>query len=93
MPPLRDRSSGQPDAAALWRWLWASIRPYLGYILIAIRFEESDLEDELGHAYRDYRRKVPMLVPFTHGFSARLYGSRNDRKSLQKALASDAQGA
>src|SRR3954453_23626033 len=34
--PLRDRSSGQPDSAALWRWLWASIRPYLGYILIAI---------------------------------------------------------
>ena len=36
MPPLRDRGDGQPDSAALWRWLWASIRPYLGYILIAI---------------------------------------------------------
>lgn len=34
--PLRDRGDGQPDSAALWRWLWASIRPYLGYILIAI---------------------------------------------------------
>ena len=35
--PLRDRSEGgQPDSAALWRWLWASIRPYLGYILIAL---------------------------------------------------------
>ena len=34
MPPLR--SDGQPDSAALWRWLWASIRPYLGYILIAV---------------------------------------------------------
>lgn len=32
MAPPRD----QPDSAALWRWLWASIRPYLGYILIAI---------------------------------------------------------
>src|SRR3954454_19284215 len=36
MPPLRDRSHGQPDSAALWRWVWASIRPYLGYVLIAI---------------------------------------------------------
>ena len=41
MAPLRGRSDGQPDSAApdsaaLWRWLWASIRPYLGYILIAI---------------------------------------------------------
>src|SRR4051812_23661814 len=34
--PLSDRSNGQPDSAALWRWLWASIRPYLGYVLIAI---------------------------------------------------------
>lgn len=32
----RDRGDGQTDPAALWRWLWASIRPYLGYILIAI---------------------------------------------------------
>src|SRR3954454_5107807 len=41
MAPLRDRlgvqsDSADPDSAALWRWLWASIRPYLGYILIAI---------------------------------------------------------
>jgi len=36
MAPLRDRADGQPDSAALWRWLWSSIRPYLGYILIAI---------------------------------------------------------
>lgn len=37
MAPLRDRSDdGQPDSAALWRWLWASIHPYLGYVLIAI---------------------------------------------------------
>lgn len=32
MAPPRDEA----DSAALWRWLWASIRPYLGYILIAI---------------------------------------------------------
>jgi len=36
MAPLRDGTDGQPDSAALWRWLWASIRPYLGYILIAV---------------------------------------------------------
>src|SRR5690349_21985997 len=32
MAPLRD----EQDSGALWRWLWASIRPYLGYILIAL---------------------------------------------------------
>lgn len=36
MAPLSTRQDGQPDSAALWRWLWASIRPYLGYILIAL---------------------------------------------------------
>ena len=34
MAPLPDRS--EHDSAALWRWLWASIRPYLGYILIVV---------------------------------------------------------
>jgi protein-S-isoprenylcysteine O-methyltransferase Ste14 len=35
------------------------------YILIAIRLEERDLVAHLGEAYRDYRERVPMLVPFT----------------------------
>jgi protein-S-isoprenylcysteine O-methyltransferase Ste14 len=34
------------------------------YILLAIQFEERDLVRELGPAYEEYRRRVPMLVPF-----------------------------
>lgn len=35
------------------------------YILVAIRFEEQDLVHEFGDSYEEYRRRVPMLVPFT----------------------------
>ena len=34
-----------------------------GYILIALQLEEHDLTAALGDEYRDYRRRVPMLVP------------------------------
>jgi methanethiol S-methyltransferase len=37
------------------------------YILIAIQFEERDLVEEHGEDYEDYRRSVPMLVPFSKG--------------------------
>jgi protein-S-isoprenylcysteine O-methyltransferase Ste14 len=34
------------------------------YILIAIQFEERDLVREFGNSYEEYRRRVPMLIPF-----------------------------
>ena len=36
------------------------------YILIGIQLEERDLVDLYGQTYADYRRRVPMLIPFTH---------------------------
>jgi protein-S-isoprenylcysteine O-methyltransferase Ste14 len=42
-----------------------------GYILVAIQLEERDLVASLGDAYRDYRKEVPMLVPFTRRRVAR----------------------
>ena len=35
------------------------------YILVAIQLEEHDLVGEFGDTYKDYRRRTPMLVPFT----------------------------
>ncbi len=34
-----------------------------GYILIGIYLEERDLEATFGDRYRDYRRRVRMLLP------------------------------
>jgi len=37
-----------------------------GYILIAMQLEEHDLVAALGDRYRDYRSRVPMLIPGLH---------------------------
>ena len=34
------------------------------YILVAVQFEEHDLAAALGDQYRDYRHRVPMLLPW-----------------------------
>jgi len=36
-----------------------------GYTLVGIRLEEKKLINEFGDAYRQYRQRVPRLVPFT----------------------------
>lgn len=35
------------------------------YILVALQFEEADLVKAFGAQYADYRRRIPMLIPFS----------------------------
>jgi len=48
------------------------------YILLAIQFEERDLAREHGESYEEYRRAVPMLVPFTRRRGARAEASKGE---------------
>jgi protein-S-isoprenylcysteine O-methyltransferase Ste14 len=34
------------------------------YVLLAIQWEEKDLVTALGEDYAEYRRRVPMIIPF-----------------------------
>jgi len=52
---------GTPDMSG-GRLLFAALST--GYILVALQFEERDLLKLFGLAYEEYRRRVPMLVPF-----------------------------
>jgi methanethiol S-methyltransferase len=40
------------------------------YILVAIRWEENDLETAFGEVYAEYRSRTPMLVPSLHSRSS-----------------------
>ena len=52
------------------------------YILLAIRFEERDLVREHGETYEEYRRSVPMLVPFSKQARPRPESSNSLKRGL-----------
>jgi protein-S-isoprenylcysteine O-methyltransferase Ste14 len=49
-----------PDAT-LDRLLFAAL--WTAWVVLACRLEERDLTARFGEPYREYRRRVPMLVP------------------------------
>ena len=46
-----------------------------GYILVGVRFEEHDLEHELGDLYRDYAGRVPAFFPVRRPTESRQRGT------------------
>jgi protein-S-isoprenylcysteine O-methyltransferase Ste14 len=59
--------------AGLGRWIPVTLLA-LVLLLIKIRAEERLLESALGDRYRDYRRRVPMLVPIPRAAGRRSAG-------------------
>jgi protein-S-isoprenylcysteine O-methyltransferase Ste14 len=57
-----------------------------GYILAAIPFEERDLTAVLGESYEQYRRQVPMLVPFTAKRENRTPGASEANLTFESRL-------
>ena len=56
------------------------------YILLAIQFEERDLAREHGEPYENYRRAVPMLVPFARRRTGAMDGAGNMEESPKSVL-------
>ena len=56
------------------------------YILMAIRFEERDLLREHGDVYEQYRRSVPMLIPFTRRRDATAQSEAGNAKGESRAF-------
>ena len=54
--------SGRPPTMTVSHLVFALMTT--AYILVAIQLEERDLVAHFGDAYRGYKKRVPMLIPF-----------------------------
>jgi methanethiol S-methyltransferase len=67
------------------------------YILLAIQFEERDLVRDHGEIYEEYRRSVPMLIPFVgkrgSGRGSGIVNVESDRGLLDEKVVAKKSGA